>query len=183
MLKKMPRLILFIILVFLLSCSSKKNEDIKYQVYSAVIENYFQKSKLRVDSVFIALNDSIFDFANEMGILIYSVQNNSTFFDEYFKADTSFKSFILGVTKVDSKVVPFLIDKLNVSHNFVVTINKRFKTPDSPYIFIHFSNVVFSKEFDKAILFVSGGGSGSWYFLKHDKNSWHVVNIITSWVT
>ena len=178
----MKRIILFIVIAFLSSCTTKRSEDLKYKIYSTVIDNYFNKSKLTSDSIFIVLNDSIADFRNEMGELIYSVENNDSFFVEYCKGDTSFKSFILSVKSVDSKVVPLLSDKIKSKPNFIIKTKREFKKIDLPYSYIHFSNVVFNKEFDKAILFVSGGGSGSWYFLRYNKDGWTIDNKIMSWV-
>lgn len=178
----MKHIFLFIVVTILSGCSTKRNEDLKYKIYSVVIDNYFNKSKLTSDSVFIVLNDSIADFRNEMGELIYSVENNSSFFDEYFRGDTSFKSFILSVKTVDSRVIPLLPEKIKSKPNFVIETKNEFKRPDLPYSFIHFSNVVFNKEFNKVILFVSGGGSGSWYFLRYNKDGWIIENTIMSWI-
>lgn len=178
----MNRVIFFIAIVSLLGCSLKRNEDLKYEIYSVAIDGYFSKSRVSSDSVFIVLNDSISDFKDYLGELIYSVKNNDYFFDEYFKGDTSFKNFILSIKTVDTRVVPLLPYKIKSKNKFIITTQNEFKTPDLPYSSIHFSNVVFNKKSDKAILFVTGGSSGSWYFLQLDNNGWFVANKIMSWV-
>ncbi len=178
----MKQIIFFASILFLFGCEAKKNENLIFDVYSVVVDNSFSKSSTTSDSIFIVLNDSISDFKNELGELIYSVENNSSFFDEYFHGDTSFKSFILGIKRVDSRVLPMKPDKIKSTRNFIITTTKKFHAASELYSTLYLSNVVFNEQLDKAIMFVSGNSSGSWVFLSFKKHVWIFENRITLWL-
>lgn len=178
----MKQIIFFASILLLLGCKVKKDENLIFDVYSVVVDNSFSKSSIIPDSMFLVLNDSISDFKNELGELIYAVENNSSFFDEYFHGDTSFKSFILGIRRVDIRVLPMKPDKIKSTRNFIITTTKKFNAASDFYSTLFLSNVVFNEQLDKAILFVSGNGSGSWVFLSLKQNVWIFENKITSWV-
>ena len=86
----MKHLLLTVFITSILtSCNYDRHEEIQYDIYSSVLDNKFGHFSSNIPYI-IGINDTIKDFKDELGTLIYSVQNNDLFFKEFCQGDSSF---------------------------------------------------------------------------------------------
>jgi hypothetical protein len=129
----------------------------------------------------IGINDTIKDFREELGTLIYAVQNNDLFFKEYCQGDSSFKDFILAIKTIRTDKEIMDVERLKGKTNININLDKLIN-PKPWHHTIDFSKVVFNKNRNKGILFVIGSSSGSWFFVELTKSGWKVKHEILSWI-
>jgi hypothetical protein len=165
---------------FFTSCNDDRHEKIQYDIYSSVLDKEFGQFPPNIPYV-IGINDTIKDFKDELGTLIYSVQNNDLFFKEYCQGDSSFKSFILTIKTIKTDKEIMDVEKLKAKTRININLNKLIK-PEPWHHAIIFSKIVFNKEKDKAILFITGDSSGSWFLVELIKKKWTVKHKILLWV-
>lgn len=173
-------LLLAFITSFLISCNSYRHDEIQYNIYSSVIEKEFGHFSPNSPYI-IGINDTIKDFKDELGTLIYSVQNNDQFFKEYCQGDSSFKNFILAIKTIETDKEIMDIEKLKSKTKIHINLNRLIK-PEPWHHTIEFSKIVFNKAKDKAILFKIGTSSGSWLLVELTDKKWIVKHKILSWV-
>jgi hypothetical protein len=128
----------------------------------------------------IGVNDTTKDFENELGTLIYSVQSNNLFFKEYCEGDSSFKNFILAIKPIKTEKEIMDLEKLKSKTKIHINLNRLIK-PEALHHTINFSNIVFNKGKDKAILFVVVNSSGSWLLVELINKKWTIRHDILSW--
>ena len=174
----------FLISVFtislLTSCNYERHEEIQYDIYSSVLDKQFVHFSPDI-SYIVGINDTIKDFKDELGTLIYSVQNNELFFKEYCKGDTSFKNFILAIKNIKTDKEIMDLEKLKTKTKIKINLDKLIK-PEPWHHTIDFSKIVLNESKNKAILFVIGSSSGSWVFVELNNNRWTVKHEILSWI-
>jgi hypothetical protein len=177
----MKHLLLSVFIISLLtSCNYDRHEEIQYNIYSSVLDQEFGHFSPNI-SYIVGINDTIKDFKDELGTLIYSVQNNELFFKEYCQGDTSFKNFILAIKtkKTDKEIMD--LEKLKAKTKIKINLDRLIK-PEPWHHTIDFSKIVLNKNKDKAILFVTGSSSGSWVFVELINKRWTVKHEILSWI-
>ena len=178
----MKYLLLSVLITSLLtSCNYGGHEEIQYDIYSSVLDKEFGHFSPDIPYI-IGINDTIRDFKDELGTLIYSVQNNELFFKEYCQGDSSFKDFILAIKtiKIDKEIMD--LEKLKAKTKININLDKLIKLEPWHHT-MDFSKIVFNKNKDKAILFVTGSSSGSWVFVELTNKGWTVKHEILSWIT
>ena len=155
----MKYLLLSVFTISLLtSCKYDSHEEIQYDIYSSVLDKKFGHFSPDIPYI-VGINDTIKDFKDELGTLIYSVQNNELFFKEYCQGDTSFKNFILAIKTIKSDKEIIDLEKLKAKTQIKINLDKLIK-PEPWHHTIDFSKIVFNEKKDKAILFVTGSSSG-----------------------
>jgi hypothetical protein len=165
----------------LASCIYDRPEEIKYDIYSSVLDQEFGHFSPGILYI-IGINDTIKDFKDELGILIYSVQNNDLFFKEYCRGDSSFKNFILAIKTVNTNKEIMDLEKLKAKTKININLNKLIKSKQWHHT-INFSKIIFNKVKDKAILFITGDSSGSWFLVELICKKWTIKYEILFWVT
>ena len=163
------------------SCNYNRHEEIQYDIYSRVLEKKFGHFPQNVRWI-IHINDSIRDFKEELETLIYSVQNNELFFKEYCNGDYSFKDFILAIKPVRTDNEIINLERFKERTKINITLDKLIKR-ELWHNTINFSKIVFNKNKDKAILFITGSSSGSWVFVELVNKKWVVQHEILSRIT
>ncbi len=169
------------IISLLTSCNYDSHEEIQYDIYSSVFDKEFGHFSPDIPYI-VGINDTIKDFKDELGTLIYSGQNNELFFKEYCQGDTSFKNFILAIKTIKSDKEIIDLEKLKAKTQIKINLDKLIK-PEPWHHTIDFSKNVFDEKKDKAILFVTGSSSGSWVFVELTNKKWTVKHEILSWIT
>ena len=177
----MKHLLLSVCIISLLtSCNYDRHEEIEYNIYSSVLDKEFGHFSPNIPYI-VGINDTIKDFKDELGTLIYSVQNNELFFKEYCQGDTSFKNFILAIKTIKTDKEIMDLEKLKAKTKIKINLDRLIK-PEPWHHTIDFSKIVLNKNKDKAILFVTGSSSGSWVFVELINNRWTVKHEILSWI-
>ncbi|MEO6231269.1 MAG: hypothetical protein ABJB11_20120 [Ferruginibacter sp.] len=174
-------LLSFFIASLLTSCNYNGHKEIQYEVYSSVLDKEFRHLLPDIPYV-IGINDTIKAFKDELGTLIYSVQNNDLFFKEYCQGDSSFKTFILSIKTINTNNEVMNLEKLKAKTKINIDLDKLIK-PEPWHHTIKFSKIVFNKDKTKAILFITESSSGSWVFVELTNNGWSVRHEILSWIT
>ena len=178
----MKYLLLSILITSILTfCNSNRNDEKKYDIYSSVLENQFGHIPQKA-SFIVGVNDTIEDFRDELGTLIFSVENNNDFFKEYCKGDSAFKDFILAIKTIKTDKENMNIDRLKAKTKIRINLNKLIKS-EPWHLTINLSKIVFNDNNDRAILFVVGSSTGSWFFVQLVNKKWIVKHQIVSWVT
>ena len=178
----MKYLLLSILITSILKCCNlNRNDENKYDIYSRVLDNQFGHIPQKA-SFIVGINDTIEDFRDELGTLIFSVENNNEFFKEYCKGDSSFKDFILVIKTIKTDKEIMNIQKLKVKTKININSNTLIKS-EPWHNTINLSKIVFNNNNDKAILFVVGSSTGSWFFVQLINKKWIVKHQIVSWVT
>ena len=163
------------------SCNYDRPDEIQYDIYSSVLDKEFGHFSPNSPYI-IGINDTIKDFKDELGTLIYSVQNNDLFFKEYCQEDSSFKNFILAIKTIKTDKEIMDLEKLKSKTKIHINLNRLIK-PEPWHHTINFSKIVFNKAKDKAILFITGSSSGSWLLVELTNKRWTVKHEILSWIT
>ena len=73
------------------------------------------------------------------------------------------------------------LEKLKAKTKININLDKLIE-PEPWHHTIDFSKIVLNKNKDKAILFVTGSSSGSWFFVELTNKGWTVNHIILSWI-
>ena len=163
------------------SCNYKTQEAIQYDIYSCVLAKEFGHFSKDIPYI-IGINDTVQDFKEELETLIYSVQNNELFFKEYCQGDDSYRDFILAIKPINTDTVIMDLGKLKAKTTINITLDKLIK-PQPWHHIINFSKIIFNKNKNKAILFVAGSSSGSWFFVELTNKNWTVKHEILSWIS
>ena len=154
--------------------------DLKYDIYSSVIDEEFGHFKSNIPYT-IGINDTIENFKEELGTLIYSVVNNDSFFISHCGGDTSFKNFILTIKTVDTSKEVMEIEKLKQRTKVNINLDKLIESENWHHK-IDLSKIVLNKAKDKAILYITENSSGSWCFVQLINKKWTVTQKILTWV-
>lgn len=169
------------ITIILASCNFGRENEIKYDVYSCVLETRF--GYLSPDSGDVVLiNDTIKDFENQMLELIGIVKNDDKFFTNCCEADSSFKPFILSIKKIRTDEEKMELEHLQSKTKLNINLNKQVNWQQNHHT-INLSKVIFNTTKDKGIVFISDNSSGYWVFVGLSKNGWRVKHEIMHWLT
>ncbi len=176
----MKYLLLSVFLVSLLSsCKYDSTKEIQYEIYSNILDKEFGHFPQEITFI-VGVNDSVKDFKDELETLIYSIQNNNHFFKEYCQEDTAFKNFLLAIKTIDTQKEIMNLHKLRSKIKIKINLERLIKS-ESLHHTINFSKILFNKNQDKAILFVTKSSSGSWVFVELINKKWTVKHDILSW--
>jgi len=167
--------------IILTSCNYDTTKEIQYDIYSSVLDKEFGRISSDIPYI-IGINDTIADFRDELGTLIYSVQKNALFFKEYCQGDSSFKNFILAIKTIKTDKEIMDLEKLKAKTKININLDRLIKA-EPWHQTINLSKIVFNKNKDKAILFVTASSSGSWVFVELTNKRWTVKHEILSWIT
>lgn len=165
---------------FLTSCNFDERDEIQYDIYASVLDKQFGHFSPNSPYV-IGINDTIKDFKDELGTLIYAVQNNDLFFKEYCEGDSSFKNFILGIKTIKTDREIMDLERLKTKTKIHINLDRLIK-PEPWHHTLDLSKIVLNKSKDKAVLFITGSSSGSWLFVEFADQRWIVKHKILSWV-
>ncbi len=173
----------FLVLVFiaslLASCNYSRYKETEYDIYSSVLDKKF--GHLTSNTLYtIGIDDTLRGFKNELETVIYSIQNNDQFFNEYCEGDSSFKKFLLNIKIInsDKEIVDFkkLISKTKIK----VKINKLLKI-EPLQDRIHFSKIILNSAKNKGALFISGNSSGTFILVELTNKGWAIKHEIQLW--
>lgn len=169
-----------ILITLLIRCSTNSAEVDQYRIYSAIIDSEFSHLNLKKPTQLIIVNDTICDFIDELSVLEYSVEHNSSFSKEYLEGDTTFNDFILNIKKVNTNNEVMLFKKIKSAYNYRIETSSRNSMSKKGY-YINFSKIVFNKARDRALLFITDMSSGSSYLMHREGKEWVVKHKVNSY--
>ena len=105
----------------------------------------------------------------------------TSFLKSSVKETLPFKSFILTIKTIKTDKEIMDLEKLKAKTKININLNKLIK-PEQWHHTINFSKIVFNKVKDKAILFITGDSSGSWFLVELINKKWTVKHKILLWV-
>jgi hypothetical protein len=146
---------------------------IKYNKYTDSVE-----LALRDKAFYVLVTDSTIE--DEMGMLQYSVKNNSLFFKESLNGDSSFKDFILEWIPSNTGKKKIEVEKLKSPFKYKVSNKELFGKNDYLLKSIALSEIAFDKTYTKAILYTVNAG-GDLYFVEKRLGQWLVKASISLW--
>ena len=105
----------------------------------------------------------------------------TSFLKSSVKETLPFNSFILTIKTIKTDKEIMDVEKLKAKTKININLNKLIK-PEPWHYTINFSKIVFNKVNDKAILFITGDSSGSWFLVELINKKWIVKHKIILWV-
>ncbi|NOU39371.1 MAG: hypothetical protein HOO89_11715 [Ferruginibacter sp.] len=156
------------------------DDTLKLKSYIKSTDSIY-KIKIR-KNYYILINDTCINIKETIDLLRYSITNNKQFFFEYLKNDTSFKELIFYNNQGLQKNLKIHIELIKSKYKIKFRNSLSVKVDDELLDKIIFSNIVYDKNYLKAIVYAIAGSSGTVYFLNKINSKWEIKHQLQLWV-
>jgi hypothetical protein len=130
------------------------------------------------------LNDSTFDFKEDLGTVRYAIYKNKAFFKEYLTGDSTFKDVFVKSKSIRFEKERIQFGKIKTQYRYkIYSVDNQSKPQNEvKLISVMLSKIYFNENQDRAILEVIGQSSSNIYCLIKTGKTWKVKSSILNWI-
>jgi hypothetical protein len=160
--------------------SSKNKKILKEYLHNRDSLNLIQRDKI----FYVTLNDSTFDFKDDLATMRYAIYRDKTFFKKYLDSDSSFKDIPVKSKSIHFEKERIQFDKIKTKYRYKIYSEHNQSKPQNEVRLtsIMLSKIYFNENQDRAILEVIDQSSSTIYCLIKSDNSWKIKSSILNWI-